>query len=65
MATQLSQDPRTEPDATQVAKLRAAAQHLTAAAEGRWSVEEGIYAAMILCGAVLKHEGAQTRASVR
>lgn len=57
MATQLSTDPTVEPDVTQAAKLRAAARHLEQAAAGEIALDLGIYAAMILCGAVLVHEG--------
>jgi hypothetical protein len=56
MATQLSQDPTTEPDRTQADKLRAAARHLEQAADGTVSLDLGVWCAMVLCGAVLVHE---------
>lgn len=56
MATQLSEDRTIEPDATQAAKLRAAAAHLEHAAAGDISLDLGIHCAMVLCGAVLQHE---------
>ena len=54
--TILSASPAVEPDVTQAAKLRAAAAHLEAAADGRVSVDLGVYSAMVLCGDVLQHE---------
>lgn len=57
MATQLSQDPTIEPDVTQAAKLRAAARHLEHAADGMCDLDLGVWCAMVLCGAVLVHEG--------
>jgi hypothetical protein len=56
MATQLSQDPTTEPDFTITCKLAAAADILGRAAYGEMSLEAGVSAALNLLPAVMLHE---------